>query len=178
MTLRDNGDVTSFGYQVRRHLGRRGEIDEWAYVPRTAKGEVSYYGTIDGIIGLNAKRLLEISVYDSRQLTTRTGQGSFNGTGSGGNIGADLKVGITPGLTLNGTINPDFGTVEVDQVIFNLTTVEIYFPEKRAFFVEGSDLFSTPFNLFYSRRVGSHPPDPTVTRRRRGSDRHAPRHLA
>jgi len=162
VTLRYSGDVSSFGYQVRRWLGRSGEIDEWAYVPRTAKGEVSYYGSVAGITGLNAKRLKEILVYDARTYTSRTKQGAFDGDITGGSIGADWKLGLTSALTLNGTINPDFGTVEVDQVVLNLSTVETYFPEKRPFFLEGADLLATPFTLFYSRRVGSHPPDPTL----------------
>ena len=162
VTLRYSGDVTSFGFQVRRYLQRRGEIDEWAFVPRTAKGEVSYYGTIDGITGLHARRLAEVLVYDSRKFTFRGGQGTFDGTDQGGNIGADLKLGVTPALTLDGTINPDFGTVETDQVVLNLSTVETYLPEKRPFFLEGADLFATRFNLFYSRRVGARPPDATL----------------
>src|SRR5262249_58564263 len=67
-TLRYQDDVSSFGFQVRRYLQRRGEIDEWASVPRTAKGEVSYYGTVDGISGLHARRLAEMLVYGSRRV--------------------------------------------------------------------------------------------------------------
>lgn len=162
VTLRYNGDASSFGFQVRRYLQRREEIDEWAYVPRTAKGEVSYYGTLDGITGLQAKRLFEVQAYGSGKTTFRAGQGHLESPVAAGSIGADLKLGITPALTLDGTINPDFGTVEVDQVVLNLSTVETYFPEKRPFFLEGADLFATPFNLFYSRRVGATPPDPTL----------------
>jgi hypothetical protein len=162
VTLRYSGNVSSFGFQVRRYLSRRGEIDEWSFIPRTAKGEVSYYGTLDGITDLRAKRLAEALVYDSRKLTFRNRQGSFDGTDLGGNIGADLKLGITPALTLDGTINPDFGTVETDQVVLNLSTVETYLREKRPFFLEGADLFATRFNLFYSRRVGATPPGPTL----------------
>ncbi len=163
VTLRYNGDVTSFGFQVRRWLGRNQEIDEWSYVPRTAKGEVSYYGSIEGITGLHAKRLFQILAYDSRQYTTRAGQGRFDGGDNGGNIGADLKIGLTPALALDATINPDFGTVEVDQVVLNLSTIETFFPEKRPFFVEGADLFATPFTLFYTRRVGAQPASPALT---------------
>ena len=54
-----------------------------------------------------------------------------------GNIGADLKLGLTSALTLDATINPDFGQVEADQVVLNLTTFEVFFPEKRPFFLEG-----------------------------------------
>jgi hypothetical protein len=161
-TLRYNGDVTAFGFQVRRNIARKGEIDEWSYVPRTAKGEVSYYGVINGMSGLNAKRLFDVLVYDSRRFTFRRNQ-TFNGRTDDSDIGADIKVGLTPALTLNGTINPDFGTVEVDQVVLNLSTVETYFPEKRPFFLEGAELFTTPFSLFYTRRIGARPPTPSLT---------------
>ena len=162
VTLRYTGDLSSFGFQVRRYLGRTGEIDEWAYVPSTAKGEVSHYGTLEGLDNLNAKRLFEILAYDSRRVVRRGGQGAFDGTDQDGNLGADLKLGITPALTLDATINPDFGTIEVDQVVLNLTTLETYYPEKRPFFIEGADLFATPFSLFYSRRIGATPPGPSV----------------
>lgn len=162
VTLRYAGAVSSFGFQVRRYLQRRAEIDEWAFVPRTAKGEVSYYGTLEGITGLHARRLFEVLAYSSGKVTSWRQQGLLDGNDAGGNIGADLKLGVTPALTLDGTINPDFGTVETDQIILNLSTVETYLPEKRPFFLEGADLFSTRFNLFYSRRVGAHPPDPAL----------------
>lgn len=162
VTLRYGDDVSDFGFQLRRYLPRRGEIDEWAYIPSTARGEVSNYGTLRGINGLQAKRLFEVLVYDARRWTFRNRQGDFDGRVDGGSLGADLKLGLTPALTLDATINPDFGTVEVDQVVLNLTTVENYFPEKRPFFIEGADLFATPFTLFYSRRIGATPPDPTI----------------
>jgi uncharacterized protein DUF5916/cellulose/xylan binding protein with CBM9 domain len=162
IALRYSGDTTSFGFQVRRYLQRRQEIDEWAYVPRSSQGEVSYYGKLDALTGLHAKRLLQIAPYDSRSVTVRRKQPPLNGTDTGGNFGADVKLGLTSALTLDATINPDFGTVEVDQVVLNLSTVETYFPEKRPFFVEGADLFSTPFQLFYSRRIGKSPEDPTL----------------
>jgi hypothetical protein len=162
ITLRYSGDTSSFGFQVRRYLQRRQEVDEWAYVPRTAKGEVSYYGELRALDGLNAKRLLQIAPYDSRSLTVRTKQAQLDGASTGGNYGADIKLGLTSGLTLDATINPDFGTVEVDQVVLNLSTIETFFPEKRPFFLEGADLFSTPFQLFYSRRIGKPPEAPTL----------------
>lgn len=162
IALRYSGETTSFGFQVRRYLPRRQEVDEWSYVPRSSQGEVSYYGKLEGLTGLRAKRLLQIAPYDSRSVTVRRKQGALDGTETGGNFGADAKIGLTSALTLDATINPDFGTVEVDQVVLNLTTVETYFPEKRPFFVEGADLFSTPFQLFYSRRVGKSPEAPTL----------------
>lgn len=158
VALRYNGDTTSFGFQVRRVIQRRQEIDEWAYVPRSAKGEVSLYGTLDDLADLHAARLFQLVPYDSRRVTFRNHQAPLNGTTFGGNVGADLKLGLTPALILDGTINPDFGTVEADQVVLNLSNTETYFPEKRPFFLEGTDIFATPFQLFYTRRIGRDPP--------------------
>ena len=158
VALRYSGDISSFGFQVRRVLQRRQEIDEWAYIPRSAIGEVSNYGTLEGLSDLKAARLFQIVPYDSRRLTFLRHQGVLNGNDLGGSFGADLKLGLTPALTLDATINPDFGTVEVDQVVLNLTNTETFYPEKRPFFLEGADIFSTPFQLFYSRRIGRAPP--------------------
>src|SRR5215471_8698148 len=99
---------------------------------------------------------------DSRSFTDQSGQGSSDGIDQAANVAADVKLGLTPALTLDGTVNPDFGTVETDQVVLNLSTVETYLPEKRPFFLEGADLFATRFNLFYSRRVGAAPTAPTL----------------
>ncbi len=158
-TLRYEGGRSEFGFQVRRIIQRRQEIDEWAYTPRTAHGEVSYYGILDGLAGLRAARLFQIVPYLAAGIYLRSHQdpSSLNGTQLYGNIGADLKLGITPALTLDATINPDFGQVEADQVVLNLSTFEVFFPEKRPFFLEGVDVFATPLNLFYSRRIGHAP---------------------
>ena len=156
--LRYEGDTAAFGFQVRRYVQRRDEVDEWSYIPRTAQGEVSYYGDLEGLTGLNAQRLLQIVPYDSRSITIRSKQGPLDGNTTGGSFGADVKLGLTPALTLDATFNPDFGTVEVDQVVLNLSTTETYYPEKRPFFLEGADLFSTQLQLFYSRRIGRTPP--------------------
>jgi hypothetical protein len=161
-TLRYEGGRTEFGLQVRRTIQRRQEVDEWAYVPRAARGEVSYYGVLDGLAGLHATRLFQIVPYLAAGVYQRYNQDPaiLNGTQLYGNIGADLKIGLTPALTLDATINPDFGQVEADQVILNLSTFELFFPEKRPFFLEGVDVFATQLNLFYSRRIGRSAPTP------------------
>ena len=74
-----------------------------------------------------------------------------------GNIGLDVKYSLTTNLTLDATINPDFGQVELDRPVLNLSSFETYYSEKRPFFLEGADLFNTDFNLFYSRRIGRDP---------------------
>jgi hypothetical protein len=159
-TLRYEGHRTEFGFQVRRNIQRRGEIDEWAYTPRTARGEVSYYGVLDGLRGLRAARLFQIVPYLAGGIYIRYTQDPavLDGTRLYGNLGGDIKIGLTPALTLDVTINPDFGQVEADQVVLNLSTFEVFFPEKRPFFLEGVDVFATPIQLFYSRRIGRPPP--------------------
>lgn len=159
-TLRYEGGRSEFGFQVRRQLQRRQETDEWAYTPREARGEVSYYGVLDGLAGLHAARLFQIVPYLAGGLYERYNQAPYNGPALYGNIGGDLKLGLTSALTLDATINPDFGQVEADQVVLNLTTFEVFFPEKRPFFLEGVDIFATPIQLFYSRRIGRPPPVP------------------
>jgi hypothetical protein len=161
-TLRYDGSTTAFGLQVRRVIQRRNETDEWAYVPRTARGEVSYYGKLVGLDGLHARRLVQIVPYLAGRLTFLGNQPPLDGVYPSASMGADLKVGLTPALTLDATFNPDFGQVEADQVVLNLTTFEVQFPEKRPFFLEGAELFATPFQLFYSRRIGRAPPSPSL----------------
>jgi hypothetical protein len=149
-----------FGFQVRRLIQRRQEVDEWALVPRSARGEVSYYGVLDGLLGLRTTRLFQIVPYFASGLYARYHQAPLDGTSLYGNIGGDLKLGLTPALTLDATFNPDFGQVEADQVVLNLTTFEVFFPEKRPFFLEGVDIFQTPIAMFYSRRIGHAPAEP------------------
>src|SRR5262249_61707775 len=90
---------------------------------------------------------------------THTTDGSFSPRGS---AGADLKWHITPTLTLDATVNPDFAQVEADQRVLNLTTYETFYPEKRPFFLEGSDLFAAPIQVLYTRRIGRVPDQPVL----------------
>ena len=161
-TLRYDGKSAEFGFQVRRYLQRRQEVDEWAYVPRTARGEVSRYGTLTGLEGLHARRLVQIAPYFAGKLIVRYDQPPLDGVQPAWSMGADLKVGLTSALTLDATLNPDFGQVEADQVVLNLTTFEVFYPEKRPFFLEGAEIFATPLQQFYSRRIGRAPPPPTL----------------
>src|SRR5262249_19026435 len=85
-----------------------------------------------------------------------------NGTDWSGSAGLDAKLHPSQSLTLDATINPDFAQVEADQQVLNLTTYETYYPEKRPFFLEGIDTFSTPRQLLYTRRIGRAAPPPTL----------------
>jgi hypothetical protein len=168
--------VQSWGFEVRRYISMKQETDEWALVSRSAGGEVSHYGTLDGLAGLAARTPFELRPFvlgrarhqDATSLTVPTvGNTTFTSdlpkvTDFAASAGLDLKWHLTQDLTLDATVNPDFAQVEADQIVLNLTTYETYYPEKRPFFLEGSDLFATPGQLLYTRRIGRVPPLPTL----------------
>jgi hypothetical protein len=156
----------TWGLQVVRYVSRSGERDVWSYWPSSLPGEVSHYDHLVGLKNLRSPRTFELRPYLLGRLRGQTPQGtSFLGGSEGtvgervaaGDAGVDLKVGLTSDLTLDLSLNPDFGQVEADQVVLNLSRFETFFPEKRPFFLEGTDLFRTPIQLFYSRRIGRPP---------------------
>jgi hypothetical protein len=160
-------DANQFGFQVLRHVSRKRENTEWAYAPRTVQGYVSTFGKIDGITGIKPRRAFELRPYVLARASASTpeGGGFFGLTGEDVDadldadleLGLDLKLGLTSELALDATLNPDFGQVEADQVVLNLTRFETFFPEKRPFFLEGRELFETPLQLVYPRRIGRPP---------------------
>ncbi len=168
--LRYDRTADEWGIQVVRFIQRKQEEDVFSYIPKTENGDVNRYGHLDGMRSLPAPRRLEVMPYVSgrAELTPRTAGDPFrDGHDLFGSAGGDVRLGLTNDLTLDATINPDFGQVEVDPAVVNLTAFETIFPEKRPFFVEGSDLFSfgqlRAFNqfgsptTFFSRRIGRSP---------------------
>jgi hypothetical protein len=156
--------VQSWGMQARRYISARQETDEWAFISRTAAGEVSHYGALDDLRGLQPPSAFELRPFVLGQVRHRDAVSTTLASGwdATGSAGLDLKWHVTQNLTLDATFNPDFGQVEADQVILNLTTYEIVFPEKRPFFQEGVDVFSTPLPLLYTRRIGLAPDAPAL----------------
>ena len=156
--------VQSWGLQARRYISARQETDEWAFIPRTAAGEVSRYGRLDELRALEAPSPIELRPFALGRVRHRDAfSGALaNGWDASGSAGLDVKWHVTQNLTLDATFNPDFGQVEADQVVLNLTTYEIFFPEKRPFFLEGADVFSTPLRLLYTRRIGLAPDAPAL----------------
>ena len=156
-----------WGLEVMRQLFRKDEFSVWQMVPEDATGWVSMWGSLVGISNINPKKEVEIIPYvmGSLQKSEKIEGNPFEtGTKWGYNAGLDGKVAVTNDLTLNFTINPDFGQVEADPSQVNLSAFESYFSEKRPFFVEGSNIFNFPLegsyspnNLFYSRRIGRRP---------------------
>ncbi|HTP13567.1 MAG TPA: DUF5916 domain-containing protein [Bacteroidota bacterium] len=164
-----------WGINFLRNINRRNEEDYLVMVPKKESGFVSRWAELDGINNIHPPARLEILPYAvSSDLLTNNYQAGdpFNhGTKAKANVGADLKVGFGTNMTLNASVNPDFGQVEVDPAVVNLTQYETFFDEKRPFFVEGSNFFrfghggvnnNWSFNwgdpqFFYSRRIGRPP---------------------
>ena len=159
-----------WGLNFRRYLARRGEVDFWAPISPNSNAFVSLFGELEGLQGLRQAHRLEVMPYVSSKLDhlPTADRNHFAGASTfAGGMGADLKAGLPGGLTLSATINPDFGQVEVDPAVVNLSAFETFFPERRPFFVEGADIFQfgnlNTFNsygftqFFYSRRIGRQP---------------------
>lgn len=146
----------SWGLQVRRYVSARQETDEWAFIPKTVAGQVSQFGRLDGLVGLRDAGGIELRPFVVASVVGNDPEidAIARGIDFTGSIGLDLKWHITQNLTLDAAVNPDFGQIEADQVTLNLSSYETLFPEKRPFFLEGADTFTTPFQLVYTRRIG------------------------
>ena len=166
------GDEHTFGLLIVRDIARTGQRLSWPLFHRAVQGYVSQAGTLDGIGRLPSARRLEILPYAVAKNDTRDFGASRPGLGRYDHpnkltAGADIKYGLSSNLTLDATINPDFGQVEADPAQLNLTAFETFFDERRPFFLEGAGIFE--FNtscgdidsgctgLFYSRRIGRNP---------------------
>lgn len=151
-------DEYVWGCNVTRYISRKLESDWWAFSPSTEGGMVSQFGHLTGISGIKPARHLEILPYAVSSLETEPkSRGNVDGRNYLSNTGFDFKYGISSNITIDATINPDFGQVELDEPVLNLSAFETFFEEKRPFFLEGANMYSTPFMLFYSRRIGRPP---------------------
>lgn len=151
-------DEQIWGVNFSRSINRRQEDSWWSRLSNSESGFVSKFGHLTGLSGIKPARHLEVMPFGVSSLETeRESFTNPDGQGYYGNMGLDIKYGLSSNLTLDATINPDFGQVELDQPVLNLSTYETWFGERRPFFVEGSDLFDTRIDLFYSRRVGRPP---------------------
>ncbi len=157
----DAGPDQSWGLNIIRTVPDRHESDYWVLVGRDQNGWSSRMGDLAGLGSLKAPRRLELLPYVAMEGTrfgTVNPDDPFSERTRGTvRAGADLKVGLGPSLTLDATINPDFGQVEADPAVVNLSAFETFFDERRPFFVEGNNLFGGR-STFYSRRIGAAPP--------------------
>ncbi|MCK6559761.1 carbohydrate binding family 9 domain-containing protein [candidate division KSB1 bacterium] len=159
-----------WGMQVQRRIFRKQERSVWQYIPQNTAGWVSYFGELHGLKGIQAAQRIEILPYGVSSLRRAQEQaGNPFATGEHRKLsgGLDAKAGVTSDLTLDLTLNPDFGQVEADPSEVNLTAFESYFQEKRPFFIEGQSILDYRLTggdgsfsndrLFYSRRIGRAP---------------------
>ena len=164
-------DIQEWGFQVVRRVGRTGEQDSWSPWPRSTPQIVSKFGIVEGIDHLRAARRLELLPYATggvERLPVDAADPLNDPYNLRGNVGLDLRYGLGSAFTLSATLNPDFGQVEADPSKVNLTANELFFAEKRPFFLEGVDLFKLLIGAgdtgvegaFYSRRIGATPATP------------------
>lgn len=155
------GDAQEWGLNVVRRVPDRNEQSYWSLIRRTEVGWASRMGVLTGIRGIRPARRVELLPYvaaDSRMAAVTDHDNPFqHAYANSARLGGDLKMGLGPNLTLDVTLNPDFGQVEGDPAVVNLTAYEIFFDERRPFFLEGADLLNQR-GLFYSRRIGAAPP--------------------
>ncbi|MHB1193453.1 MAG: DUF5916 domain-containing protein [Longimicrobiales bacterium] len=161
----------TWGINFTRQIFRKNETVRWMWARNTEQGYASLFGHLDGLRDIPQPKRLEALPYSvaSADFDGAADRSSpFNdGSVAGRGVGLDLKYGLTSNMTLDATVNPDFGQVEVDPAVVNLTDFETYFEERRPFFVEGANLFQYGAGgrafaptLFYSRRVGRAPSRP------------------
>ncbi len=154
-----------WGLQVNRRFFRNEERSVWQRIPQDAPGWVSEFGELHGLIDIEPQKQLEIQPFAVTQFDTfpaEEGNPFRDGEEFKLNGGLDAKIGITNDLTLDLTVNPDFGQVEADPAAIALDGFQIFFREQRPFFVENKNIFDYRFangfdNVFYSRRIGRNP---------------------
>jgi hypothetical protein len=155
--------VQDWGFQLRRFIEARQETDDWAFFPRSAGSYIPLFGRLDDLRNLQPRRSLQVRPFALGRVRHRAPDASAaqstltSGTDATASVGLDAKASVTNELALDLTFNPDFGQVEADTAVLNLSTFETFFPEKRPFFLEGIDAFATPRTLLYTRRIGHQP---------------------
>ena len=157
-------DTQRWGLQFERRIARTGERLQWAFTPRTERGgrPVAEYGTLEGLEDLSPRRNIQAFPYFTSQVDTYEGEepGELRAD-QRLDAGADFQLGLGPNVTLDATINPDFGQVQSDPATLNLSAFETFFSERRPFFTEGTQFFDFDQqggNLLYTRRIGSDAP--------------------
>ena len=167
-------DVQVWGVNFQRTIRRKNEEDHFAWIPKEQNGLVSRFAELTGLAGIASGRRLEVSPFALSKATLSpavAGDPFRTGREIGASGGFDLKGGLSSNLTFDLSVNPDFGQVEVDPAVINISDEETYYQEKRPFFIEGASIFDfgrggpnvyrtlgwDEPDLFYSRRIGRSP---------------------
>ena len=153
-------DEQVWGLHAWRWIARNHEEDQWQLIPRQNTGRMHQLGELRGIRGLPKSRHLEFMPHVLGKGSSGPSVSEGNAAGSGA-AGLDAKAGLTSNFTLDATVNPDFGQVEADPSVINLTAYETFYEEKRPFFLEGRSILTFEIEdedqLFHSRRIGEAP---------------------
>lgn len=162
------GEAVSFGVNFSRRISRLAEEDEWQVIPPSSSQRVSRFGLLRGLDLKRRPLSYELTPFVAGRLDVSSGRVEDDPLRIL-NAGLDGKLGLGSNVMLTFTANPDFGQVESDQIILNLSTIETYHPEKRPFFLEDRSLFDLPrfgdgprADLLYSRRIGRAPRSPDL----------------
>lgn len=165
-------DHAVWGLQIYRYIAVKNEEDYWSFWSKEESGQVRHYGELNGLDNIALQNNIQISPYVTGSYDSFEGYVNpvhpqdYNILST---FGADIKYGITNNLTLDISLNPDFGQVEADPAELNISSFESFFEEKRPLFVEGGNIFNFALGfgdgddgrntLFYSRRIGRMPHD-------------------
>lgn len=167
----DKNSGVAWGLEVARNIYRSNETDYWRHIPKDAPGFVHLFGELKGLDEIKPRKIFDVTPYTVAKAETfeKVPDNPFLAKGHAEklNAGLDAKIGVTNNMTMDLTINPDFGQVEADPSEVNLTAYETFFKEKRPFFIEGKNITNFNLgvgdgengndNLFYSRRIGRRP---------------------
>lgn len=165
----NSGDV--WGLEMARVLYRKQETSFWQHIPKDAPGLIHLFGELSGLEQIKPRKIFDVTPYGVARAETfeAVPEDPFlaKGRKSGFKGGIDAKIGVTNNMTMDLTVNPDFGQVEADPSEVNLSAYETFFEEKRPFFIEGNNITNFALgigdggigndNLFYSRRIGRRP---------------------
>ncbi|MBA2626708.1 MAG: carbohydrate binding family 9 domain-containing protein [Gemmatimonadales bacterium] len=158
-----SGGAQQWGVQINRWIPNTNEDVYWIVIPKQETGWSSRFGLLTGIEGVQPSRRIELVPYVASNgtfATTQPGDPFRSSADLSVRAGADLKMGLGPNLTLDATVNPDFGQVEADPAEVNLSAFETFQDERRPFFTEGAQLLRGGQSYFYSRRIGQAPRGP------------------
>jgi len=143
-----------WGIHVTRAIPQQGIEDSWAPAKREGSSFLAQAGRLKALTDLRRGLVLDLNPVGTTRLDGANGASGWRYDASRPEFGMNLRWGITPNLTMNGTVNPDFSQVESDAGQFSFDPRQaLFFPEKRPFFLDGIEQFATPNNLIYTRRV-------------------------
>jgi hypothetical protein len=164
MRYEASSDTQTWGVNFTRRRLQSNETTDFSLISRTQRGVVSQSAALEGMVIPRASRLFELRPYalaSAFVAPSEPGDPFFDGWDMDSRAGLDLRYGLGAQFTLNATVNPDFGQVESDPAVINLTAFETRFDERRPFFVEQAQVFdfslSAGQDLYYSRRIGRRP---------------------